>query len=265
MSKLYKSIVLIHFLCLSNAVLTQNIGDTIKIDMRNSEVLIINKNNEEGWDFESEEDAELKKNKLGVEVLFGTNGYITNPISIVDKSSNYATNYLKSFKLGGNILLKGISGENERLYLLPGLGLSCNNYVFNNNVQIESLNGSTNINVDTINNYIKSKLRITYLQVPLLIGMRLGNINKNPFGIQVGIEGAYKLFAKTTVKSQNGNTQTNRRKDNFNINPFKISALLRLSVGNIGLFARTSLNSLFSSNNNLECYPISCGVIIAGF
>jgi hypothetical protein len=266
MSKLYKSIVLINFLCISNAVLAQNIGDTIKIDMRGSEVLIINKNIEQGWDFENEEEeSQMKKNKLGVEFLFGTNGYVTQPISIIDKSSYYSTNYLKSFKIGSNILLKGLSGEKERLYFLPGLGLSWNNYIFNNNVQVESINGNTLISVDTLNNYIKSKLHITYLQIPLLLGVRLGNISKNPFGMQVGIEGAYKLLSKTAVKNENGNVQINKRKDSFNLHPFKISALMRLSIGNIGLFGRISLNSLFTSNNSIEYVPISGGIIIAGF
>lgn len=266
MSKLYKSIVLIYFLCNSPAILTQNIGDTIKIEMRGSEVLIINKNIEQGWDFENEEEeSKLKKTKLGVELLMGTNGYVRKPISIIDQSSYYSTNYLNSFKIGSNLLLNGLSRENERLYFLPGIGLSWNNYVFNNNVQLESLNGNTTINLDTINRYIKSKLRITYLQIPLLLGVRLGNISKNPFGLQVGIEAAYKLFAKTAVKTENGNTQINRRKDNFNLNPFKISTLMRLSIGNVGLFGRVSLNSLFEPNNSLECFPISAGIIIAGF
>ena len=159
--------------------------------------------------------------------------------------------------------MKGISVKNERLYFLPGIGLSWDNYVFKNNVMVESINGNTSFTIETLNTINKSKLRTTYLQVPLLLGFRLGNINKNPFGIQIGIEGAYQLQAKTTVKSENGNTQINRTKDNFSLNPYKLSALLRLSIGNFGLFGSFSLIPITS--NNLDYFPISAGIIIASF
>jgi hypothetical protein len=149
------------------------------------------------------------------------------------------------------------------MYLLPGIGVSWNNYVFKNNVKVESINGNTAITIDTLNTYVKSKLRTTYLQFPLLLGFRFGNINKNPFGVQIGIEGAYQMQAKSTVKSENGNTQTNRRKDNFSLNPYKLSAILRLSIGSFGLFGSFSITPI--TTNSLDYFPISAGIIIASF
>jgi len=262
MSKLYKSIGLICFLILSLSFTSQNIGDTINIEMGGSKVLIINKNIEQGWDFEDEE-ADLKKRSLGFEFILGSNGWVNWPLSKIENSSSYCIDYLNSTKVGGAFLMKGISVKNERLYFLPGIGLSWDNYVFKNNVMVESINGNTSFTIDTLNTINKSKLRTTYLQVPLLLGFRLGNINKNPFGIQIGIEGAYQLQAKTTVKSENGNTQINRTKDNFSLNPYKLSALLRLSIGNFGLFGSFSLIPITS--NNLDYFPISAGIIIASF
>ncbi len=262
MSKLYKSIGLICFLILSLSFKSQNIGDTINIDMGGAKVLIINKNIEQGWDFE-EEEAKQKKRSLGFEFTLGSNGWVNWPISKIGNSSSYCIDYLKSNKVGGAFLLKGLSVKSERLYLLPGIGISWNNYVFKNNVQVESINGNTSINIDTLNTFVKSKLRTTYLQVPLLLGFRLGNINKNPFGVQIGIEGAYQIQAKTTVKSKNGNTQTNRRKDNFSLAPYKLSALLRLSIGNFGLFGSFSITPI--TTNSLDYFPISAGIIIASF
>ena len=261
MSKLYKSIGLICFLILSLSFKSQNIGDTINIDMGGAKVLIINKNIEQGWDFE--EEAKQKKRSLGFEFTLGSNGWVNWPISKIGNSSSYCIDYLKSNKVGGAFLLKGLSVKSERLYLLPGIGISWNNYVFKNNVQVESINGNTSINIDTLNTFVKSKLRTTYLQVPLLLGFRLGNINKNPFGVQIGIEGAYQIQAKTTVKSKNGNTQTNRRKDNFSLAPYKLSALLRLSIGNFGLFGSFSITPI--TTNSLDYFPISAGIIIASF
>ncbi len=262
MSKLYKSIGLICFLILSLSFKSQNIGDTINIDMGGAKVLIINKNIEQGWDFE-EEEAKQKKRSLGFEFTLGSNGWVNWPISKIGNSSSYCIDYLKSNKVGGAFLLKGLSVKSERLYLLPGIGISWNNYVFKNNVQVESINGNTSINIDTLNTFVKSKLRTTYLQVPLLLGFRLGNINKNPFGVQIGIEGAYQIQAKTTVKSENGNTQTNKRKDNFSLAPYKLSALLRLSIGNFGLFGSFSITPI--TTNSLDYFPISAGIIIASF
>jgi hypothetical protein len=262
MSKLYKSIGLICFLILSIPFTCQNIGDTINIEMGGSKVLIINKNIEQGWDFE-DEDVNLKKRSLGFEFILGSNGWVNWPISKIENSSSYCINYLNSNKVGGDFLLKGISIKSERMYLLPGIGVSWNNYVFKNNVKVESINGNTAITIDTLNTYVKSKLRTTYLQVPLLLGFRFGNINKNPFGVQIGIEGAYQIQAKSTVKSENGNTQTNRRKDNFSLNPYKLSAILRLSIGGFGLFGSFSITPI--TTYSLDYFPISAGIIIASF
>ena len=155
MSKLYKSIGLICFLILSLSFKSQNIGDTINIDMGGAKVLIINKNIEQGWDFE-EEEAKQKKRSLGFEFTLGSNGWVNWPISKIGNSSSYCIDYLKSNKVGGAFLLKGLSVKSERLYLLPGIGISWNNYVFKNNVQVESINGNTSINIDTLNTFVKS-------------------------------------------------------------------------------------------------------------
>ena len=104
MSKLYKSIGLICFLILSLSFTSQNIGDTINIEMGGSKVLIINKNIEQGWDFEDEE-ADLKKRSLGFEFILGSNGWVNWPLSKIENTSSYCIDYLNSTIVGGAFLM----------------------------------------------------------------------------------------------------------------------------------------------------------------
>ena len=122
MSKLYKSFV---FPLLLSALLTniysQNNGDTIKIDMGDSQVLIINKNATEDWDFELESSSEPENKKtLGFDLLIGSAGYgkvLDNKFFFVDNQENSAVNLYRSLTLSSNLLIKGIQTKNQRFYI----------------------------------------------------------------------------------------------------------------------------------------------------
>ena len=269
MSKLYKSFV---FPLLLSALLTntysQSNGDTIKIDMGESQVLIINKNATEDWDFELESSSEAENKKtLGFDLLIGSAGYgkvLDNKFFFVDNQENSAVNLYRSLLLSSNLLIKGIQTKNQRFYILPGLGFSYNKYTFNNNVQLVSSSNNSHFVTDSIAQKC-SKLAMSSIQIPILFGVRAGKLNKKHLGFQLGLEFSYRLAAKTVVKSLEGNKFQNNRNNHFNTRPLKLAAICRISFGKIGVFANYSITPLFNAGDLSNLHPISCGIIIAAF
>ena len=255
-----------------NCINAQNTGDTVTINFSNSKMLIISAEEEDEWDFEAEEQAESdkkeKKLKLKSELLLGTNGYLSsiNSIALPEEFSNMRVNYSRSRGLTYNLMLKGFATKNKRLYISPGIGLSRNNYVFENPIRIQNQNDSTVFALDTITNFKKYRLSNTYVQLPLVVGIRIGDLKKRTLGIQLGIIGGYKINSKVINHYENNGTSYKSKEFNsFNLNPFQLSSVVRLSLGKIGLYASYSLTSLFIENSAPPVYPISLGFILGRF
>jgi hypothetical protein len=250
----------------------QNTGDTITINLSNSKILIISAEEVDEWDFEAEEieDAKKKERKLKLrpELFFGSNGYLSslNNLNLPNEHVNMEINYLRSNTFATNMMLKGIEIKNKRFYFSPGIGISKNNYFFGNPIRLQNENDSTLFITDTITNFNKYKLSSTYLQLPLILGLRLGNLNKKTIGIQLGFIAGYKVNSKVINHYEdNGSHYKSKEYNSFNLQPFKLSTVGRLSIGKIGVYASYSITSLFIKNSAANVYPFSLGLMIGGF
>ena len=175
-------------------------------------------------------------------------------------------NYLRSRLFSINQMIKGLETKNKRLYISPGLGFSWNNYFFENPIQLINQNDSTLFISDTITNFNKYKLSNTYLQLPIIIGVRIGNLNRKTFGIQAGIIAGYKLNSKIINHYElNGATYKSKEYNSFNLHPFQVSVIGRLSLGKLGVYAKYSITSLFLEDRAPIVYPFSIGFMIGGF
>ncbi len=265
MSNKYKTTFFFFLLLIYGSSYSQSNNDTIKFEMKNKDVLIINKQTTDEWDFDGEEEDNDKK-ILSVELFYGTTGYgefEDNTFFLVDKQENSATNFFNSYHWGANLLINLCESKNERFYLSTGLGYSVTKYSFVNNMQLQAENGTTTFNLDSAD-LKSSKLKLNYVQIPLLLGFRIGKLSKNTIGVQIGGEITYRLSTRTITKTSLNNTTQSTRKDNFNTSPINIGSLLRIGIGNIGFFGKVALTPLFK-NNNVDYYPFSCGIIIAAF
>lgn len=247
-----------------------NRDDTTRIKTKNKTYLIIDSEDD---DFSFEEDTS-RIEEDGVEIIttidFGMNGYLTPDysMSLSESKRMMELNSSKSTALSVNFMLKGANIAKDWFYISPGVGLTSNNYSFKNNITISTGSDTTMFTSDTILANDKYELRATYIQVPLLLGFRFGNPNKKRVGLQIGAIGAYKIGSRIKQKyflPENDTKQKNKIKDDFNINPFKVDVFARVSIGNVGLFGKFSVTSLFEKKKAPELYPFSVGFTFGGF
>jgi len=247
--------------------------DTIRMKMGNKTIIIIGDDlNEDEFDFDWEDDtAQCCEGGLSSTVMFdiGMNGYLTgdNSMALPTNQQLMELNYSRSRTFGMSLMLTNADIIKDRVYVMPGIGFNWNNYHFKNEqLQITTGSDTTMFYVDSNQIYDKFKLRSTYVQVPLLVGLQLGNPDNTPINIQFGVIGGFKIGSKIKQRYYIDNTEyEDKVRDDFNINPFKFSATARIGIGDFGLFANMSLTTLFERNKAPELYPFSMGVTFGGF
>ncbi|MEJ5303586.1 MAG: outer membrane beta-barrel protein [Bacteroidales bacterium] len=170
---------------------------------------------------------------------------------------------------------------------ITGLGLEWHNYRFNRGVYLDE-------NAEVMKGYLtegvkikKNKLVVSYLALPLLfeyqnrgdsklsdfhfaagalLGVRLGSHTKTVFmenqkEYQL-IDPATNEVWKTVVSPRE---DTEKVYSDFNLNPFKADAMVRVGWGYINLFGTYSLTTLFRSDKGPELYPFSVGLTLVGW
>ena len=86
------------------------------------------------------------------------------------------------------------------------------------------------------------------------------NANKN-FHIAAGVEFAYRIHSVAKQRYDVGDTHfRNKTRDDFNIEPFRYSAVARIGYNNVTIFANYGLNRLFQKNKGPQVYPFTLGV-----
>lgn len=174
-------------------------------------------------------------------------------------------NYGKSRSFSLSTMYKGLFLVKDRLYLSPGIGISWSNYSFKNNINISTGSEQTSFSEALDRTYDKHKLRVTYLQVPLVLGLKMGNPEK-PFGVQVGVIGSIKLGSSIKQKYTFEDAKYKEKiKDDYNINPFKFETIARINIGAVAVYGKYSLTPLFEKNKAPELNPFSVGLTLAAF
>lgn len=247
--------------------------DTTKIKIGNSRVIILKDAGNDDYDFDlnsmdsSKCKTENNEDGLGLSFDFGMAGYLTpDQSTTLPASQNLIDlNYSKSNSIGFTFMFQEARLIKKRLYVRSGIGLNWNNYHFRRDINLYKAGDSLIAQLDTVKSFSKNKLRANYIQVPLLLGTRIGNLN-NPLGIQVGVIGSYKLGSAVKQKySLNGKESKDKFKDDYYLNPFKLEAIARVSIDQFGIYARYSFTTLFEANKAPELYPFSVGITIGGF
>ncbi|MEA3494785.1 MAG: DUF2807 domain-containing protein [Bacteroidota bacterium] len=253
-------------------------GDTIKIRIGKYKFNITEDDAEidEDIDEENGEDGEdnkhHKKHNRGDKfhpwsgIDIGVTGYL-NPENTFDVPQNYDIidlNYKKSIGVGINLFEKDIPIFREYVQIATGLGLEINNYKFKNNTQLlvnpDSLSGIINTQKD----YLKTKLTVTYLTLPLLLELNFAKDSEKAFHFAGGLLLAYNVGSKSkVVYMQNDKRQKEKVKDDFFTNAFRYGLTARIGYGNdIMLFANYSLQPLFDVSAAPELYPVTFGISI---
>ena len=187
-----------------------------------------------------------------------------NNINLPAGASFLELDYAKSLQFGLNLFEKDFHVYKNYVNIVTGLGFDFNHYALQNNI---TLNGDTtylSAITDSTIDYKKNKLNITYIKIPLMLEF---NTSKNPnknLHIAVGAEFAYRIHAVTKQKYEaNDKHYKIRQRDDFNLEPFRYSAVARIGYNNVTIFANYGLNRLFKKDKGPQVYPFTIGVTVA--
>ncbi|NWJ49343.1 MAG: DUF2807 domain-containing protein [Bacteroidetes bacterium] len=152
----------------------------------------------------------------------------------------------------------------ENAGLVTGLGIEWRNYRFDKNNLVLKDNTSTFETVlMTDASYKKSKLLVTYLNIPLLLELQTNRFtNHSSFHIAGGINSGLRIGSHSKVKFENndGGTQKSKTRDDFFLNPLKFDAMVLVGWGNVNLYSTYALTDMFKSGKGPELRPFSIGL-----
>jgi hypothetical protein len=243
-------------------------SDTTKFKLGNKKYMIIGDGDDDDDDDKklSKKDSTKDYNEdfehwNGIE--FGVNGLMDykNNINLPPSASFLELDYAKSIQFGLNLFEKDFHIYKNYINIVTGFGFDFNHYAFQNNI---TLNGDTTYlaaTVDSTIDYKKNKLNASYIKIPLMLEF---NTSKNPhknFHIAVGAELAYRISAVAKQKYDADDKHYKiKQRDDFNLEPFRYSAVARVGYNDVTVFANYGLNRLFKKDKGPQVYPFTVGV-----
>jgi hypothetical protein len=215
---------------------------------------------------EESDDKKKKKTKFkphyaGFEI--GLNNFM-DPDYSLHTGDFMDLNTAKSWNYNLNFLEYGIGLGTSYAGLVTGMGFEWSNYIFDANNSIQKEDGNIVNRPEPYSGITKSKLSMTYLNVPLLLEFQIPAGNKR-IHISGGITGGVKLASKTKIKYQDGGRQKEVKKDDFSLAPFRYGATIRVGYRAINLFVNYYFSPLFGETAEPELYPFSVGLNLISF
>jgi Outer membrane protein beta-barrel domain len=251
--------------------------DTIKI----GNIIIIKKNDgkvDEPKENKNEDDGvriEIKKRKEYKPSNTSTNWWILDlGFANVNDQTNYGTIAGPTgYFPGGDKNLMGLrNGKSvnvniwffmQRVNLIEhvvnlkyGLGLELNNYRFENNIRFQ-YEPTDFINRDAqVTKFEKNKLAADYITMPVMLNFNFTPKKKKSYGLSVGVSAGYLYTARQKLISDERGKE--KIKNDFNLEPWKLSAIGELNLGVIRLYGSYALNNMFQ--NGLDQTPYNVGI-----
>ena len=249
-------------------------GDTTRLKIGKKKFMIIDDDKKEeyieGLD-ESPKHSRRKMKHVWTGFELGVNGLVTPQMNF-SFSDNYK--FLDS-KIGESwffgLNLPEIDGQiiRNKLAITTGFGLQWSNIHFNgNDVLIPHIDSLAATKSPANSNLSLNKLYTFDLTAPLLIKFAPGTGKKanGGFHLAAGVIFHYVATAGVvTETSENGYLLHTEFRDNFNINPFRVDATVRLGYDRIKLFANYSLTPYFDSSKAPDVRAFAAGLTLIGF
>jgi Putative auto-transporter adhesin, head GIN domain/Outer membrane protein beta-barrel domain len=201
--------------------------------------------------------------ELNLNGLMGANGNTSLPKTSEHMSINYGA---RSLSWNLNLAEKNFHIYKDYINLVTGIGFGFNSYQFKNPIRLNADSSYTNYAWDSTIVFDKNKLKTSYVQMPLMLEFNTSKSANKSFHIGIGVIGGYKLNAKTIRTYEvRGTEYKEKRKDDYNINPFKLDATARIGYGAFTMFATYSLTPLFESKKGPQLNPFTVGIRIIPF
>ncbi|SFT63168.1 Outer membrane protein beta-barrel domain-containing protein [Lishizhenia tianjinensis] len=273
-----KFIVIAILSVLGGAAFAQEDPDTLTVKIGNKVIIIKSGENEEVViqtdendsteqvdinedDFEfSNKKRKSEANWSGLEV--GVNTFVNSSYQPdfpnaqfleIDPSKSW--NWNLNFMDGKLDIIRGYVG------ITSGLGLNVTNFSFRNNYIYNYSPNQITAEMDTLADYSKNKLRMTYITVPLLLEFTTNREDDDNFYFNAGIVGGVKLISKLKRETDTDGYQRKfSEKGDYGVNAFKADAIVRVGYGSWGVYASYNLLPTFDKDLIDQANQVSFGL-----
>ncbi len=221
--------------------------------------------NDDEDDDDDADNGKFKPNWTGFEL--GLNNYVNSDLSMsLDNTMNFMDlNTSRSWNVNINFMQYGFGIIGDKIGIVTGLGAEWNNYHFDNNNNIQKVNGVIEPLDLTYADIQKNRLQTTYLRAPLLLEFQIPAGSKRIY-LSAGPVAGVKLFSNTKiVYKDRGDKQKIKDKDDYNISPLRYGFTARAGYRGLRLFANYYMTPLFEANKGPELYPFSVGLTLLDF
>lgn len=254
-------------------------ADTIKV----GNMIIIKKHDgkeqkeeqtKEDKDGDDDVSIEIKKRKEHKKSNVSTNWLIVDlGFSNVNDQTNYNSPAAQAFFPGGTkdlmsirngksinvnvwFFMQKINLIEHVLNLKYGLGVELNNYRYEKNIRYR-YDPTNFIERDPeVASFNKNKLAADYLTMPVMLNFNFAPKRKRTYGFSAGVSAGYLYAARQKLKSDLRGKE--KIKNDFNLEPWKLSAIGELNLGVVNLYGSYALNNLHK--NGLEQTPYNFGI-----
>ena len=255
--------------------------DTVKIDLGETTVFIITDADLKDSTFiDTIRDLD-KSNKSAQDYAWaGIDGFQIGAIGLFTKSGDrafadrpdLAPNTARCSMLGFTPFGKEAEIFKDRLRLAAGLGFQFESYAFDKNVRLTDEPSLQGIE-DTIRDYRKNTLNANYVTLPVVFQFNTKRNLEKSFHIAVGVLAGYRISSNMTYKwSEEGRRQRERLRNDYALEPYRLSAIAQVGIGNAMIWAQYDLTMKFTATDAIpavvgakgtpEVYAWSAGINI---
>jgi hypothetical protein len=255
--------------------------DTVKIDLGETTVFIITDADLKDSTFiDTIRDLD-KSNKSAQDYAWaGIDGFQIGAIGLFTKSGDrafadrpdLAPNTARCSMLGFTPFGKEAEIFKDRLRLAAGLGFQFESYAFDKNVRLTDEPSLQGIE-DTIRDYRKNTLNANYVTLPVVLQFNTKRNLEKSFHIAVGVLAGYRISSNMTYKwSEEGRRQRERLRNDYALEPYRLSAIAQVGIGNAMIWAQYDMTMKFTATDAIpavvgakgtpEVYAWSAGINI---
>jgi len=256
-----------------DSVKAKNVPDTTIIEIKNKTIIIIDRGGtlkdeiRKGINDAKNKEADKRKRKSfdshwqGLEL--GLNSYITpeRSFTLGEENQYLELEDSRSIEFNLNFAAVTIPIVKKHVAIISGLGLSWNNYRFDNSNMIINNDSSVLVYDSVIDpTYKKNRLGTTFLMAPLALEFHFPGKDKD-FWFLVGGYAGVKLGSNLKLISDENNKEKIR--EDFHLNTFRYGLRAMVGVNNFSIYATYSLQPLFKKDEGPEVYPLSVGLALS--
>ncbi len=237
--------------------------DTTRVTIGNKKLIIVDNDKKSE---EKEKPKHMKSVYAGFEL--GLNSMVTPDMNFKLSNTPYLNTKLgSSVSYGLNLFEWDGQIVKNKIAFTSGFGMTWSNYHFEGNSfltpHIDSLNATPSASSLSLN-----KLYTYDLNAPFLIKFAPGKKGdpKKGFHFAAGAIVRYMVTTQVVTESTaNGYKQRVELTDDFNINPFRVDATVRVGYNKVKLFANYALTPYFNSSKAPDVRNFSAGLTLIGF